>query len=174
VVNVSQRTTRRHGVTFVHAIVENESSERRRVRLAVDGEGATWPPRRRGVPEAGWDEDGVTLTVAAGNVRGVGFATPALVADDAVVVTASTPRGDVEDANASWGSTPTAASKSSGESTPSADGVVRALGGFAPPLAATPRESSTDAGRESSTNADRESSTNADREPSLRGGSGES
>jgi hypothetical protein len=139
-VNVSVRTSRRAGVTFAHVVVENPSGERQRVRLAIACDEAVWPPRRRGVPEAGWDADGVVVTVAAGGVRGVGFATPA----DAVAVehAETTARGDglardqvVESGPAS----PSGAGADVDEAS-RVDGVVRALGSFAPPLAATPRE----------------------------------
>ncbi|MFC6952246.1 hypothetical protein [Halorubellus litoreus] len=130
-VDVSVRESRRDGVTFATVVVENPSSERRRVRLAVSCEGALWPPRRRGVPAAGWDADGVTLTVAAGGVRGVGFATPASTVDVECVATEG--RGGVE-------SEAVAADGSEEPNAPDVDGVVRALGSFAPPLAATPRE----------------------------------
>ncbi|WP_227133855.1 DUF7857 domain-containing protein [Halorubellus salinus] len=130
-IDVRVRTSRRDGVTFATVVVENRSSERRRVRLAVSCEGALWPPRRRGVPAAGWDAEGVTLTVAAGGVRGVGFATPASTVDVERVATQG--RGGVEpEATTAAGSTDANA--------PDVDGVVRALGSFAPPLAATPRE----------------------------------
>jgi len=141
-VNVTVRTSRRSGVTFVHVVVENPSSERRRVRLAVACDGAVWPPRRRGVPEAGWDADGVTVTVAAGGVRGVGFATPAATLDVDRVET--TRRGGILDRERTTGSDGTG--EASGEygvdAASRVDGVVRALGSFAPPLAATPREDS--------------------------------
>ena len=139
-VNVSVRTSRRAGVTFAHVVVENPSSERRRVRLAVACDGAVWPPRRRGVPEAGWDADGVTVTVAAGGVRGVGFATPADAVDVEHVET--TPRGDVADrARGTESGEASGSGTGAGvDETARVDGVVRALGSFAPPLAATPRE----------------------------------
>ncbi|NHN41786.1 hypothetical protein G9C85_09100 [Halorubellus sp. JP-L1] len=129
-VNATQCSTRRGGVTFVHVVVENESTERRRVRLDVDCDGAVWPPRRRGVPEAGWDADGVTVTVAGGRTRGLGFATPAATASVALV--------DVEGRGGIAESDPLV--ESAGTDSVDVDGVVRALGSFAPPLAATPRE----------------------------------
>jgi hypothetical protein len=174
-VNVSVRPSRRAGVTAVHVVVENHSSERRRVRLAVACDAAVWPPRRRGVPEAGWDADGVTLTVAAGGVRGVGFATPA--ADVDVELVESTPRGGAAarggvagrdhttDAEATDGPDGRRGDDGDGGQgvggsarvdgdggqgvgdSARVDGVVRALGSFAPPLAATPREDAADAPR---------------------------
>jgi hypothetical protein len=139
-VSVSQRTTRRDGVTFAHVVVENASSERRRVRLAVECDGALWPPRRQGIPMAGWDEDAVTVTVAAGGSRGLGFATPVDANAVAVAVEDETGRGRMDDA------------VTTDAEVPSVDGVVRALGAFAPPLAATPRE---EPGVESSVDRDR-------------------
>lgn len=144
-VNVSVRTSRRAGVTFAHVVVENPSSERQRVRLAVACDEAVWPPRRRGVPEAGWDADGVTVTVAAGGVRGVGFATPADAVDVEHVET--TARGGVPERDRT--TPPVGSTEPAGARDPNdggdvdeasrVDGVVRALGSFAPPLAATPR-----------------------------------
>jgi hypothetical protein len=139
--DVRQRTTRRNGVTFVYVIVENASGERRRVRLGVECEGALWPPRRRGLPEAGWDAEGVTVTVAAGSSRGVGFATPSTSAS--VTVEGVVGRGGEGDATGSvdWsdrrGGT---GRRSDDEEAARVDAAVRALGSFAPPLAATPRE----------------------------------
>lgn len=67
-------TTERAGdVTLVTAIVENDGP-RREVRLATAGE--VWPPRRRGVPESGWDDDGLAVVLDAGERRAVGYATP--------------------------------------------------------------------------------------------------
>jgi len=156
-VNVSQWTARRDGVTFVHVVVENESAERRRVRLAVDCDGAVWPPRRRGVPAAGWDADAVTVTVAGGGTRGVGFATPAATASVAVVDAVG--RGGVSASDSS-------AATSSASGSVDVDGVVRALGSFAPPLAATPREDEPTAPRESI--APREDESTAPRESTAR------
>jgi hypothetical protein len=141
-VNVSVRTSRRAGVTFAHVLVENPSGERQRVRVAIACDGAVWPPRRRGVPEAGWDADGVTLTVDAGGVRGVGFGTPTSTVDVECVETTS--RGGVRERRRTTGSGSESESEGSAcvDDSPSVDGVVRALGSFAPPLAATPREGS--------------------------------
>lgn len=144
-VDVRVRTSRRDGVTFATVMVENPSSERRRVRLAVSCEGALWPPRRRGVPAAGWDADGVTVTVAAGGVRGVGFATPASTVDVECVATQG--RGGVEPEA-------TTAGGSADGNAPDVDGVVRALGSFAPPLAATPRENAGAEGADESARRD--------------------
>jgi len=142
-VELTQRTTRRAGVTFVRAVVENESSERQRVTLAVEPDGVVWPPRRRGVPAAGWAEDAVALTVDAGNARGVGFATPEPVDGDALSVRSTTARGRRGDAlgvgsGSGRGEAPRG-SASDGDAEATADGVVRALGAFAPPLSAVPR-----------------------------------
>jgi len=142
-VELTQRTTRRAGVTLVRAVVENESSERQRVTLAVEPDGAVWPPRRRGVPAAGWSGNAVALTVDAGNARGVGFATPEPVDGRALSVASTTARGrrgDAPGVEAGSGRGDDPLEGASGERTEStADGVVRALGAFAPPLAAVPR-----------------------------------
>lgn len=174
-VTVTRRTMRRDGVTYAHVVLENERAERRRVRLEVLVDDAVWPPRRRGVPAPGWDEDGVTVTVAAGGARGIGFATPGSIPEEFVSVDAiDRPGGGAEGTAANGspnrsgngsaktslnGSTNRSANGSANElgnpdgdeaNAPSSTDVVRALGSFAPPLAATPREASTerDAARE--------------------------
>lgn len=136
-VTVRQRTRNEGGVTFAHVVVENDRSQRRRVRLALHVEGAVWPPRRRGRPEAGWDADGVTLVVAGGDTRGLGFATPASVTGDVVDVVADDPHGADGGATGKRGEAQAADPGSDGSLSTAA--VVDALGAFAPPLAATPR-----------------------------------
>lgn len=121
-------TARRDGVTLVTALVENDGP-RRRVRLAAAGD--VWPPRNRGVPAAGWDDDGVTLTLDAGARRTVGYATPdALDGESDPLTVLETerlaPTADHEP------QTPVPAV----DATPS--GVVRALEAPAPPRTAIP------------------------------------
>lgn len=103
-------TRRVAGVTFVTCRMF--SSSPREVRLRNELDGPVWPPRRRGVPAAGWDEDGVTIRVE-GTV-GVGYACPAPVAEPPVTVAETIP-----------------ADETAAEPTP--DAVVRALGDPIPP-----------------------------------------
>jgi hypothetical protein len=70
--------------TLVHVVVTAAAECTVRVELA--GDGPVWPPRRRGVPAAGWDPSGYEGRVAPGEPLAVGFATPGAVPDDDPVV----------------------------------------------------------------------------------------
>lgn len=121
-VELDVQTERRDCVTFVAATVRNDGRTGRRVTLRT-GLDPVWPPRRQGVPAAGWDEDRIILTVAAGRERGVGFATPAAPNEPVLTVVETA----AVDGNA--GETAT-------EPTP--EHVVRALGDPTPPADAVP------------------------------------
>lgn len=146
-VTLTQGRTRRHGVTFAHVVVENESAERKRVRLQVEVDGAIWPPRRRGVPDVGWDADGVTVTVAGGGCRGIGFATPEPVDGEFAAVESIAGRGSLDESRTRpdrWRDETTTANASerpTANAPATATAVVQSLGAFSPPLAATPRDS---------------------------------
>jgi hypothetical protein len=120
-VELDVQTERRDCVTFVAATVHNDGRTGREVTLRT-GFDPVWPPRRQGVPEAGWHEDGVTLTVPAGGTRGVGFATPA-APDEPVLTVVETVAVDGSDEECR-------------EPTP--EHVVRALGDPTPPADAVP------------------------------------
>ena len=62
--------------TLVTARLRNETGLDRRVRLRNRLPGPALPPRREGVPEPGWDREGVTVDVAAGETAAVGYACP--------------------------------------------------------------------------------------------------
>lgn len=103
-VEVECRTHRENAVTLVAAVVRNETDVRRRVRLESALDGPVLPPRRRGVPAEGWDDEGVELMLAAGEREGVGFAatappasTPVRVVDDERVRPADESDGSVDD-----------------------------------------------------------------------------
>ncbi|WP_439027807.1 DUF7857 domain-containing protein [Haloarchaeobius sp. DT45] len=74
-VELHVETDRRECVTFVAATVANDGTRPREVTLTTALE-TVWPPRRQGLPEAGWEDGSVTLVVPARGVRGVGFASP--------------------------------------------------------------------------------------------------
>lgn len=65
------------GASFVCCRVHNDDAVRRRVRIENRLDGPVLPPRRAGVPEAGWDATGVTLRLAPDERRSIGFAVPA-------------------------------------------------------------------------------------------------
>jgi len=73
-------------VTLVHARLQNERATDRRVSLRNCLDGPVLPPRRHGVPEAGWDREGPTTVVPAGERVAIGYACPAPPADPPVVV----------------------------------------------------------------------------------------
>lgn len=64
-------------MTLVECVLYNDDPVPCRVRVENLLDGRVWPPRRRGHPVAGWNESGVETTLAAGEVRGVGYACPA-------------------------------------------------------------------------------------------------
>ncbi len=128
-VTLSCTASRENGVTLVTGRVENPD-DRRRVRLRSRLDGPLWPPRRQGVPADGWDEDGFECVLAAGEVRSLGFASPAPPADPPLTV-AETDPVDADD-----GGVEPRVAVPAVEST--ADGVVRALGAPRPPRDAVP------------------------------------
>lgn len=69
------------GVTLVSAIVENPHEEAARYRLENELDGPIWPPRRRGIPERGWDESGYESVLGVGERESIGYAVPAPPAD---------------------------------------------------------------------------------------------
>lgn len=79
------------GVSLVQCQVHNDSSVRRRIRIVNHLDGPVLPPRRRGVPEAGWDQLGVTVVLAPDERRAIGFAVPAAPVDPPVSVTSAAP-----------------------------------------------------------------------------------
>lgn len=100
------------GVTLVECRLESEAPER--VTLEATHEGPIWPPRRQGVPEAGWDEDGWTGVVSPEGPLALGYATPAEPAPPAMELAASEPAPDEAE-------------------TPGPRAVLRALGDPRPP-----------------------------------------
>lgn len=60
--------------SLVSCRVRNDGAVPRRVRVESRLDGAVLPPRRGGVPEPGWDADGVTAVLAPGERRAFGFA----------------------------------------------------------------------------------------------------
>ena len=81
-------------VTFVSVLVSNPYDEPARFRLQNTLDGPVWPPRTRGHPEAGWDEDGYEGVLAPGERRPLGYATPGGPSDTPVAVAWMEPAGD--------------------------------------------------------------------------------
>lgn len=101
------RTETVAGVTLVALHLESDAPER--VTLERTHEAPIWPPRRQGVPERGWGEDGWTGTVRPGHPRSLGYATPTDPPEPPVQVTetepdpAATERADPRDVLRSLG-----------------------------------------------------------------------
>lgn len=72
--------------TLVEVVVSNETTVDRWVRLTNRLDGRVQPPREDGVPAPGWDDDGYTGVVPAGERLTVGYACAAPPVDPAVEV----------------------------------------------------------------------------------------
>jgi|AntRauTorcE11898_2_1112593.scaffolds.fasta_scaffold01366_8 hypothetical protein len=88
------------GVSLVTARLRNERATDRQVRLENCLDGPILPPRRNEVPEAGWDRDGVTTVVPAGNSVALGYACPAPESTPPVAIDSVGPAGDDEETDA--------------------------------------------------------------------------
>ena len=87
--NLAWTVERDGGVSLVRCRVHNDSAVPRRVRVESRLDGPVFPPRRAGVPEAGWDDAGVTLRLEADERRAIGFAVPAPPVEPPVAVVRS-------------------------------------------------------------------------------------
>ncbi|MEF8974477.1 MAG: hypothetical protein V5A15_06255 [Haloarcula sp.] len=115
------RAERTDGVTLVTATVRDVVEPTRiTVRNRLDG--SLWPPRRQGVPEAGWTEDGFEGVVGPGT-HAVGYATPAPPSAQPAELVSAEPAPDTTPAD---------------ERFDSADAVLRELGDPSPPADAVP------------------------------------
>lgn len=99
-VTVDCSTTESDGVTLVTVRLAGGPVPQR-VTLANRLSGPVWPPRREGVPAAGWGEDGYAGVVPADGRLVLGYASPAEPRDPPVELVESEPVADdsaVEDA----------------------------------------------------------------------------
>lgn len=108
--------------TLVEAVVENETTVDRRVRVENRLDGSVEPPRENGVPAPGWDDDGYTGVVPANDRLTLGYACAAPPTDPPVAVR---DEGRPE---------------SEGDEEPTAADAVRLLGDHAPPADAVPTD----------------------------------
>jgi len=115
------RAERVDGVTLVTATI-GDIAEPTRITVRNRLDGPLWPPRRQGVPEAGWSEDGFEGVVGPGT-HALGYATPASPSDQPAELVGVAPAP--EDAPAD-------------EQLDSADAVLRELGDPSPPADAVP------------------------------------
>jgi hypothetical protein len=104
------------GVTLVHLCVTSEVPERVRIDSRLE---PVWPPRRQGVPAAGWDEEGFEGVVTPEKRLVLGYASPADPVSPPAEITSTTP-----------------ADRPDGDSGVTARDVVRTLGDPTPTRAA--------------------------------------
>lgn len=134
--DVDQTVRRAGGVALVSVVVASAAPTPRAVTVdpAVDD---VRPPRREGVPRAGWTDGRFEGTVPVDGTLAVGFATGESPPDPPTEVT----DGGRADDGASTGPdqlAPSADSPDTGHSPDPADAVVRALGDPRPPREAVP------------------------------------
>lgn len=87
--NLAWTVERDDDVSLVRCRVHNDSAVPRRVRVESRLDGPVLPPRRAGVPEAGWDETGVTLRLEPDERRALGFAALAAPTEPPVAIVRS-------------------------------------------------------------------------------------
>ena len=135
------RTHRLADSTLVECHVR--SDRRERVTVEPTHDAPCWPPRRQGVPAAGWTAEGWTGTVGPESPRALGYATPAAPDDPPARIAASEPaRDDPEPA--------------------SPRDVLRALGDPRPPRDAVQPDGGRTASRERSADRSSPEPTDAD------------
>lgn len=115
---IDWRASHANGTTLVTVRVENTRADPRRVRIDNLLDGRIAPPRSHGVPERGWDDDGVERRLAGGETLSVGYACDAPMTTPPVAV-----RG--------------AAGGDEAEVSP-VEEALRSLGDHAPPRAVLP------------------------------------
>ena len=113
------------GVWFVGCRVYNRTDVSRRIRLRSRLDGPVFPPRRSGIPEAGWDATGVSLRLDPAECRAAGFAALAS-SDEPPDEQSADPPVEVVDDEPTDAATPPAAD---------AETAVRTLGEHRPPRA---------------------------------------
>jgi hypothetical protein len=118
---VDWHVSRVNETTLVTVRVENTRAHPRRIRIDNLLGGPVSPPRRRGVAEPGWDDDGLTRSVSGGERLSVGYACRAPPERPPIAV-----RDDPADEE----TTP-----------PAVERALRSLGDHAPPRAALPDDS---------------------------------
>lgn len=152
-VSLSCSVTRTDGVTLVTGVVTNPDRPRR-VRLESRLDGPVWPPRTSGVPVEGWDGTGFECTLAAGESRPVGYASPATPTDPPMELVATEPVDAEAVEGGSDGDTPAVE--------PTVEDVVRELDSPRPPRDAVTvaRPTATDGDRDGAETEER-----ADAEP---------
>lgn len=137
------------GGVLVAVTLRNDTAVAVRVRVENDLDGPVLPPRREGVPAAGWDEDGFTGVVPANARVGVGYACP--MADGHTADPADTDRDSGAHPDRELDPISLAVLGPAEEGDPSASDrvavAVRSLGRATPPADAVPTSAAVDADR---------------------------
>lgn len=127
------------GVALVSITLDNDTAVDLRVRVENDLDGPALPPRREGVPVAGWDSDRFTGVVPADDRLGVGYACPLAETDATSVGTDDDPvsveilgPADNETDNPAPSDPVAAAVRSLGRATPPVDAIPAESAGSAP------------------------------------------
>jgi hypothetical protein len=146
-VTLDWRVESRTDVSLVELTVENPTDRPRRVRVANRLDGPVWPPRREGVPEAGWDDGGFEAVLAPGGRRALGYASPAEPVEPPAELVWTERAGQSErtnDPGRSDDATAMTATPTGGTASATAAAVVRSLGDPRPPADAVPRPTPAD------------------------------
>jgi hypothetical protein len=129
--DLSWTVDRAGDASLVRCRVSNDESVSRRVRVESRFDAPVLPPRRAGVPEAGWDATGVTLQIGPGERRGFGFAAPSSPVNPPVAITSV----EAVNSDASPHEVPRC-SDDDGTAGSAAAGALRDLDEFRPPRTA--------------------------------------
>jgi hypothetical protein len=137
-VELDSRVETRDGVALVELVVRNPTATARRFRVGNLLDGPLWPPRSRGVPEAGWDDGGFESVVPAEDRRALGYASP--VSDGAKSDSLAEPPAEIVWTERAGETEAENDAPFAAEETPEAtpEGVVRSLGDHRPPADAVP------------------------------------
>ncbi len=149
-VRTTTTTSRVAGVTLVRVELRSDLAVEMRVRVSNELDGPVLPPRRAGVPSAGWDADGFSGTIPASGRLGIGYACPAVNDPD------RSPAASADDPGESSDESPGVSSDNPDASVVSVDllgpadadtderdlvsSAVRTLGRATPPADAVPTE----------------------------------
>lgn len=98
----------RNDITLVELDVRNQTRTARRIRIENTLAGEILPPRHHGTPVEGWDEEGVTVIVDAGEYRALGYACQARPKDPPARLVGSEPTNEVDTSTRSAGTVMTA------------------------------------------------------------------
>jgi hypothetical protein len=137
-------TTATAGCVLVAVTLRNDTAVAVRVRVENTLDGPVLPPRREGVPAAGWDEGGFTGTVPADSRLGIGYACPETGGDAADGASADS-NADPDSEAISFEILGPADEEAPSESDHVAD-AVRSLGRATPPADAVPTSPTVDLG----------------------------